>query len=151
LEPSGAARRLSPADKLGLAAEIVGVYVRVRWLLWRRDLPTVVATIEAGTPEDPGVPEPAALQAGTRLASATSRCLALLPADSRCLVRSLVLMALLVRRGIASALVIGVRPGGADFGAHAWVERNTKPLLPSGGGNYARFLELGRQIDTPPA
>jgi hypothetical protein len=50
--------------------------------------------------------------------------------------RSLVLTALLSRRGIASTLVIGVRPGG-EFGAHAWVEHEGAPLLPSGATGSA--------------
>ena len=69
--------------------------------------------------------------AGVRLGRAVTRTLRLVPADSRCLMRSLVLTGLLARRGIDSSLVIGVRPEG-EFGAHAWVEHDGRPLLPSG-------------------
>jgi len=36
---------LTPLQKLGLAAEIIATYPRVRWLMWRRDLPETVATL----------------------------------------------------------------------------------------------------------
>jgi hypothetical protein len=147
LTPTDPEQRLSVAAKALLGSEILGTYARVRWLLWRRDLPGVVAAIEGDRPGPPAGGPAAPLRAGQRLARATCRFLAPLPTDSRCLVRSLVLMALLARRGVASALVIGVRPG-EDFAAHAWLERDRTPLLPSGGEVYARLLELGRQSDS---
>lgn len=144
LTPTDPERRLSAAAKARLGGEILGTYARVRWLLWRRDLPGVVAAIEGDGPGPADGGPAASLRAGQRLSRATCRLLGPLPADSRCLVRSLVLMALLARRGVASALVIGVRPG-EDFAAHAWLERDRTPLLPSGDGAYGRLLELGRQ------
>jgi hypothetical protein len=48
---------------------------------------------------------------------------------------------LLARRGVAATLVIGVRPG-AEFAAHAWVEREGRPLLPGGEPEYKRITEL---------
>jgi hypothetical protein len=147
--PTEADQRLSPAGKALLAVEVLGTYGRARWLLWRRDLPSVVVAIEAPAPEPPLPPESSSpLRLGTRLAGVTSRCLGALPTDSRCLIRSVVLMALLARRGIASSLVIGVRPGD-EFEAHAWIERDGQPLLPTGGGAYPRLLELGRQSRAP--
>ena len=77
---------------------------------------------------------------------AVARTLRLLPTDSRCLMRSLVLSALLARRGIDSSLVIGVRTAEA-FGAHAWVEHEGRPLLPtgasaSGAAPFHRLVEV---------
>ena len=69
------------------------------------------------------------------------RTLTLLPTDSRCLMRSLVLTQLLARRGIESRFVLGVRSG-AEFKAHAWVERNDVPLLPPGDAGFERLLEI---------
>lgn len=77
-----------------------------------------------------------------RLGQAVVRTLMLLPTDSRCLIRSLVLLRLLSRRGIGSTLVIGVRHGDQPFAAHAWVEYQQIPLLASGGGHFARLLEI---------
>ena len=55
--------------------------------------------------------------------------------------RSLVLTAVLERRGIASRFVIGVRGAGDDFLAHAWVEYDGLPLLPA-GDDFERLTEL---------
>lgn len=146
LSPENPEQRLDAAAKARLGAEILGTYARVRWLLREHDLPTVVARLEAGPPLGQSAGAAASLRTGQRLARSVCRCLAGLPADSRCLVRSLVLIGMLARRGIAAALVIGVRPG-SEFAAHAWVERDRKPLLPTGDA-YARLVELGRQSDT---
>lgn len=145
LQPTDVYKPYSLSGKLVLGAEVLLTYVEVRWLLWRRDLPAVVAAIGAENPvRAPQVEGVASVKLGARLARVTSRCLSPLPTDSRCLAQSLVLMALMARRGIASALVIGVRPG-SDFGAHAWVEREGMPLLPSGGERYSRLLSLGER------
>lgn len=145
LQPSDAYRPYSPAGRAMIGGEVLLTYARVRWLLWRRDLPSIVAAIDAEDPAAaPQVEGVAAIKLGARLARVTTRCLGSLPTDSRCLGQSLVLMALLARRGIASALVIGVKPG-SDFGAHAWVEREGMPLLPSGGDTYSRLLALGEK------
>jgi hypothetical protein len=67
--------------------------------------------------------------------------LSVLPTDSRCLMRSLVLTSLLARRGIDSTFVLGVR-GEGDFAAHAWVEHATVPLLAPGGSEFKRLVEI---------
>lgn len=145
LQPTDVYRPYSPLERLALGLEVLLTYARVRWLLWRRDLHTVVAAIDADAPtRNPQADGVDAVKLGARLARVTTRCLEPLPTDSRCLARSLVLMALLARRGVGSALVIGVRPG-SDFAAHAWVEREGMPLLPSGGDNYSRLLALGEK------
>jgi len=135
---------LSPLQKLGLAAEIVATYPRVRWLLWRRDLPTVVATLRR-FPDRSGsggaVNRNDFRRRGRQLGRAASRTLALLPADSRCLARSLVLLSLLARRHIEAHLVIAARHG-PDFGAHAWVELGGVPLIDPGSPEYERLVEI---------
>jgi hypothetical protein len=78
---------------------------------------------------------------GRRLGYAVVRTLRLLPTDSRCLMRSLVLTRLLARRGIAGTLVIGVRTG-ERFEAHAWVEHSGTPLLDPGDATFRRLVEL---------
>jgi hypothetical protein len=120
--------------KLALAVEIVAAYARARWCLWRTDLPSAVATLRG---DADGIPD----QAAFRLGRAVGRTLRFLPFDSRCLMRSLVLVVLLARRGIRSSLVIGVAPG-PTFDAHAWVESGGVALLPSGEPAYGRVAEL---------
>ena len=84
---------------------------------------------------------PAAAVSDERLARAVRRTLRTLPADSRCLMQSLVLTRLLARRGRSASLVIGVSPAGT-FTAHAWVEREGVPLLPTHEDEFSRLAEL---------
>jgi hypothetical protein len=129
---------VSVSRKVATAAEILVAYVRARRLIRRTDLPGAVTALRdgatAGAPAD-------AVGAGQRLGRAVVRTLGVLPTDSRCLMRSLVLTRLLARRGIESRLVLGVRPGETLL-AHAWVEHRGQPLLESGGTSYERLLEL---------
>jgi hypothetical protein len=143
--PSAAARqaywrRLPLSEKAGLAREIVADYARIRWWLRRRELPDIVAELRAQSG-----PEPRAggdeLLTGIRLGRIVGKTLGALPADSRCLVRSLVLTSLLSRRTIASTLVIGVQSE-PSFAAHAWVECAGLPLLTPGETEYGRLTEL---------
>ncbi len=123
--------------KAGLAWEVAGLYARVRYLLSRRSLPAVLARLRSvpatGALEPPAAP--------FRLAWAVERVLGRLPGDTRCLVRSLVLVGLLARRSVSTTLVIGVQPG-ARLQAHAWVELEGQPLLHAGGRKYERLTEL---------
>ena len=133
--------RLSLRDKASLAAEILVAYVAVRRQLRRSDFRSVVSSLRDVPPGRPaaGVADPA--HAGARLGRAVVRTLRPLPADSRCLVRALVLTRLLARRGIPSSVVLGVR-GGGEFEAHAWVEYGEIPLLAPAGPGYQRLVEL---------
>lgn len=137
---------LRPGRKLRLTAEVLVAYGSVRWWLWRHEVSDVVRKLRDCAPPESGPPgrgeDPATTYlAGLRLARAVSRTLRLLPTDSRCLMRSLVLTGLLARRGVSSTLIIGVRPG-PEFAAHAWVEHDGEPLLPPGEDGYRRLAEL---------
>jgi len=122
---------LPTAAKLALGVEIVVTYARARRLLRRRGLPAAVAILRSSHTEVASKAAPTASLAAVRLGRAVTRALGPLPSGSRCLVRSLVLTSVLARRGIESSLVIGVRPA-EEFGAHAWVEHDGRPLLPMG-------------------
>lgn len=129
-----------PADrKVALAAEIVAAYVRVRWLLARRDVRSAVQLLR----RDRAFAHPteaAFVSEGRRLGRRVERMLGFLPLDARCLVRSCVLIALLARRGIGATLVIGVRTL-PKFEAHAWVECAGVPLLDPGAWRHTRIME----------
>jgi hypothetical protein len=129
--------------RLLLALEIFGAYVRTRWLLATKDLPQAVAALRADhDPERDWTGDRYLAQViGARLGSAVRHALSVLPTDNRCLVRSLVLTNLLARRGIGSALVIGVHSD-SGFAAHAWVERDGAALLPTEGYAHRRLVEL---------
>jgi hypothetical protein len=132
---------MRPTDarwKAALVAETLVTYGVVRWQVRRRDLPTVVATLRDGSrrgrsgrlDHDP-----------RRLAAAAERVVARIPGDSRCLMRSLVVLTMLARRGIDARLILAARPS-PEFAAHAWVERDGDPLLPTRGFADARLTEL---------
>jgi hypothetical protein len=132
---------LSLVQKLQLGREILVSYVHVRRLLWRRkDLPTVLGLLREPPQRLRKPPEADALRSGVRLGSAVGKALNVIPADSRCLVRSLVLTRILAVRGIESVFVIGVNADPVDFGAHAWVEHAGVALLPP--SDFQRLAEL---------
>lgn len=138
---------LSAQRKLQLAVEIYIAYCRVRWWLTRHEVREVVGRLRAKGPADTAVARCGEDDlrdvhlAGLRLGRAVILSLRLLPTDSRCLMRSLVLIGLLARRGITSSLIIAVKAE-PEFAAHAWVEHGGKPLLPPGDTSLGRLTEL---------
>lgn len=77
-----------------------------------------------------------------RLAWSSRTVLEHLPGDHRCLAQSLVLTALLTRRGVASRVVVGVRKAPPDdpLSGHAWVTVDGRAVSPP--GNHAQLVEL---------
>lgn len=132
--------RWSIGRKLRVGAEVFGLYVRVRIALRRLPLPELLAQLRGPMSARPAVTVEDQV-VGIRLGRAVSRALAPLPFDSRCLVRSLVLAAMLSRREIDARVIIGVEPG-PDFTAHAWVESDGLSLLPVDRERYHRIAEL---------
>lgn len=130
-------RALGWRDRASLAWEIVRLYAFVRTQLRKRPLPEVLARLRSARPG----PAPVHSAAPARIARATETVLGRLPVDSRCLVRSLVLVGMLARRSTETTLVIGVRPG-ERLAAHAWVELGGQALLADGGSGYERLTEL---------
>ncbi len=141
------AKPLDARGKLQLAAEVYIAYCHVRWWLRRHEIGEVLRRLRGWGPADASVAschEDGVRQvhlSGLRLGRAVIRSLRLLPTDSRCLVRSLVLTGLLARRGIESSLIIGVKPE-PEFAAHAWVEYAGEPLLPPGDSSLGRLTEI---------
>jgi len=125
-----------------LAGEIVVAYGQARVALRRTPIANAVQRLRRARP--PGMisrDDEDGLSEARRLGRAVARTLALVPGDTRCLVRSLVLTRLLARRGIPATLVIGARPT-PGFLAHAWVEHAGAPVLDPGDGSFARLVEL---------
>jgi transglutaminase superfamily protein len=133
-------RGLSLSQKAALAIEIVGAYVRARKSLRSHELPEIIRALRSVGPAA-RTPDADQLLVGIRLGRIVGKTLGVLPADSRCLVRSLVLTSLLARRGIQSSLIIGVSPE-PSFEAHAWVECAGAPLLSPGDKPYGRIVEF---------
>ncbi len=140
-ELSAPAPRLGPGQRLVLGAEIVRAYLAVRRLSSRRKLPAVVSALREAPPVgDLPLPDPRV--DGIRLGRAVMRALVLTPGGTKCLMRSLVLLRLMARRGIVDGeLIIAVQPGPAILDAHAWVELDGRALLPPGDG-HERLLVL---------
>jgi hypothetical protein len=122
-----------------LAAEITAAYLRAWRELRRAPIDRVVERLRG---EEPAwrTDGPAALYEARRLGNAVVRAMAVLPGDTRCLRRSLVLTQLLARRGISSQFVIGTRSD-PEFLAHAWVEHDGQPVL-APGDDFGRLIEL---------
>jgi hypothetical protein len=135
-------RRLSAVERVGLVGEVLQAYARARRALRRQDLRGTLRTLRGEpAPAPPVQLDPRTYGEALRMGSVAARVCRPLPIDSRCLMQSLVLTSLLSRRGVGSSLVIGVRSG-ESFGAHAWVELDGRPLLPSGAGEFERLVEL---------
>jgi hypothetical protein len=135
--------RLSPPHRLRLASEVLVTYLRVRWQMRGGNAESAVPSLRARMApleREAELGNGADLVAAWRLARATRKVLARLPADSRCLFRSLTLMCMLQRRGISQVVVIAVRP--RPFAAHAWVEVEGEAVLPDADPGYERLLEL---------
>ena len=124
-----------------LAGEIVIAYVHTRRAMRRDPFARVLECARGSASCTRERPEAISLAEARRLGGAVGRTLALLPGDTRCLARSLVLMRLLSARGIQAKLVIATRTG-PQFGAHAWVEHAGEPLLCPGDGSFGRLVEL---------
>jgi hypothetical protein len=126
------------ARKLRLGCEMALVYARVRLQVRRRPLPDLLRVLRRGVADPVGVER---LAVARQLGWTVHRHLPRLPGDTRCLTQSLVLTGLLARREIGSLLVIAVGPS-EDFVAHAWVEHDGVPLLPTGGDEFGRLVSL---------
>lgn len=131
---------MSPTGRARLATEIVIAYLRAQHELRRVPITRVVERLRSTRSPMPS-PSADELEEALRLGRAVSRTLALLPGDTRCLRRSLVLLQLLTRRGITARLVIAARTD-PDFLAHAWVEHDGVPVLVPASDSFGRLVEL---------
>jgi hypothetical protein len=140
--PMRPAQPLGRAAKMLLAAEIVGVYVptRARMVCHRLRLAEQLDAAQSPNPSDEFSRGQRTAEA-IRLGSAVARTLDLIPIDSSCLTRSVILARLLSRRGIESSLVIGVSDEDS-FTAHAWIEHRGMPLLDPGPDALTRLTQL---------
>ncbi len=133
-------RRLNPHERARLVWEILVSYRDVRRLLRTMSIEAVIEMLR-GEREPSRGEERALLAEARRLGRAVELTLRLVPGDTRCLTRSLVLTRMLARRGIAAKLVIGARAK-PSFSAHAWVERAGQPVLAAGEHSLGRLVEL---------
>jgi hypothetical protein len=136
---------LPPVGEMGLVArirlvvELLATYPGLLRVVRSDDL--VAMAQAARAPVRGRITTPPSLEHATaiRLGQIVGHVFGVLPMDARCLIRSLVLLRLLERRSIRATLQIGVKTPG-DFGAHAWVEHDGVPVLPT--GHVARLAEF---------
>jgi len=69
-------------------------------------------------------------------------------ARARCLTKALVLHNLLLKRGIASEVVVGVAIEDRSMRAHAWVERDGRVLIGAGEREYTTMWRGGSAART---
>jgi len=106
-----------------LLAEITWTALRIRRLVARNDLPVVVARCRREHRQPVAAPSHDDV---VRVGRAVRKVLGVLPGDSSPLVTSLVLIAVLARRGVDTSLMIGMRDG-AEPAPQAWVELGGLP------------------------
>jgi Transglutaminase-like superfamily len=120
---------LTLSQKAALAREISIDYVRARWWLRRGTVAQAAFTARLQRPATPVADRgEVEYRVARRLGAIVDRSIDHLPGDTRCLTRSLVLLRMLARRGMAATLVLGVLPA-PSFAAHAWVELEGHPLM----------------------
>jgi hypothetical protein len=132
---------LGPVTRVLLVLEVLAAYAQASRRLRRAPIEPVVAALRSDASLPAAIQGPEAFADARRLGWIVGRTLKLVPGDTRCLARSLVLTRLLARRGISAKLVIGARAD-PEFLAHAWVECEGKPVLSPGDGSFARLVEL---------
>jgi Transglutaminase-like superfamily len=136
-------RRLNPAERARLIVEILASYRETRRALRSMQIELAVERLRGGARADAdrATDSDVLFYEAWRLGRAVQLTLRLLPGDTRCLTRSLVLTQMLAGRGIPAKLVIGARAK-PSFSAHAWVEQAGEPVLPAGEHSFGRLVEL---------
>jgi len=141
---AGRVRRMRASDYL-TATEVLALAVWVEIAI--RVMP-FSRVLERMTPASSPVADEAAVADAAAVANEYRRLLRfvtvaydVLPLPATCLRRSLVLYALLERRGVSSRLRFGVAKRGPALAAHAWVECDGV-ARDEGTGRYSELREL---------
>jgi hypothetical protein len=122
--------RVGVRARIAFIAEVLGTYAHVRRLLAGHGITEVVGRLRDGTPDR--LDHETACRLAERLYRPVRRTLRPLPFDTRCLMRSLVLLAMLARRGAHCQLVLAAEAR-QGFAAHAWISHAGRPILPTLG------------------
>ena len=139
------ALRLPFADQRLLAEAVAGLVVAGALLrIWpfRR----LAARMGTHMAESPGALDPATADEAARIRWAVEACARHLPWHPVCLPQAIAAQWMLRRRGIASTLYLGVRPG-AQYDAHAWVRAGS--LIVTGGPTHVGFAVVASFAHAP--
>lgn len=132
--------RLSPRDKVRLAARIWHAFLLVHLGLRRHSLPDLARRLAARRRRGAQTVDP------VRLGRIVYRVLRVGPYRPRCLVSSLVAFRLLREQGVDAELVIGLPDRARTKDAHSWVEVHRKDVGPPPGRGTR--IELVRYPET---
>jgi Transglutaminase-like superfamily len=143
------APRRSPLQRVALGLRIVVWALQSRWALHRGGIVAAVAFARRAAPcrddarsgsRSDSEQVRSDVATGKQLSSIVALVLGHMPGDTRCLVRSLVLLRLLSEQGVAGQVVLAVRRESAE--AHAWVEVEGAPVSTPAGDEFVRLSEL---------
>jgi hypothetical protein len=122
--------RLSARQRGALVLEVLIAYGHVRRCMTTLTLPETVSRLRSAPRSRRALPLPDPRAQGRHLGHVVTRTLAVVPARTACLTRSLVMLRMLAARGINAELVIAAAPSESKpLDAHAWVELDGRPLL----------------------
>jgi hypothetical protein len=130
--------QLRTTDRIRVGLEVITNYPAMWRAVRTNDLAHMVATARTTSHRVVTPPEQHAEMA-ERVGGIVQSAMKVLPTDKRCLVTSLLTLRVLANRSIPGRLVIGVH-GGEEFKAHAWVEHESRAVLPR--GNFLPLHEL---------
>src|SRR5688572_19989284 len=135
---AGRVRRMRASDYL-TATEVLALAVWVEIAI--RVMPFSRVLERMTRASSPAADEAAVANEYRRLLRFVTVAYDVLPLPATCLRRSLVLYALLERRGVSSRLRFGVAKRGPAFAAHAWVECDGV-VRDESAGRYGELSEL---------
>jgi Transglutaminase-like superfamily len=121
-----------------MAAEVAALVLPVELALRRTSLGALIARFGRTDRIRRGGREIVDVGRAARLVDAVAGCYP----NITCLKKSLILLRLLRKRGIAAELRLGVRKVDDDFTAHAWIEYSGRTLLDGGTAHLYSTLPL---------
>jgi Transglutaminase-like superfamily len=134
-------KRVPLRQRISLGVEIFFAYLSARRSVKRDGLTRTLSELRSSTANpETGLTRAENRYVAYRMGRVVEKVLRAVP-DARCLTRSVVLVGLLAKRGLPSSLVIGVART-PEFAAHAWVEYDGIPVLPTLEPKYSRLTEL---------
>lgn len=138
--------------RLVLLVHIWGTTAWVQWSVTRTPLPLLVHHLEVRGESSQRWSSASGGLSPVRLGRVIDRWARLGPWQPRCIVKALVLHALLCEQGVAAAVVVGLPSKARDHRAHAWVEcKGADVGPPPGRMGHAELARYGRAAAKSPA
>jgi len=131
-----------PAAERALTNEALVALVRATWSVRVRGWSNYVRSLGEPTPGPPTWDWDGDLTVARAVARAVGRWQRIAPDATTCLIRALAGQRMLVRRGVPTALVLGLRRGGptGDLSAHGWLNVGRHTMLGAEGDEGHRAV-----------